>query len=228
MEKSVNGTASRRLLALQILGAIAFVTAAVWGIVQFGIPDLADFRAWAEQTGRWFPLVFFIAYALFTVFPTPRSVFTIACGVLFTPAVGITIAVAGTAVSGALSFLMVRFVAGDRVQRWLPDGLLSTVHRRLQARGWLAVGSMRMIPAIPFAPLSYALALTGIKFWPYLLATIIGSAPNTIAVILFTDALTGGQSPSLIILTAILVALGIIGLIIDMRLPTPDDVKDKS
>lgn len=228
MEKPATATASRRLLVVQILSAVAIVTAAIWGIVQFGIPDLADFRAWSEQTGQWFPLVFFVAYALFTVLPTPRSVFTIACGILFAPAVGITIAVAGTAVSGALSFLMVRFVAGDRVQRWLPDGLLSTVNRRLQARGWLAVGSMRMIPAIPFAPLSYALALTGIPFWPYLLATIIGSAPNTIAVILFTDALTGGQSPNLIILTAVLVTLGIIGLIIDMRLPTPSDVKVNS
>lgn len=228
MEKPATATASRRLLVVQILSAVAIVTAAIWGIVQFGIPDLADFRAWSEQTGQWFPLVFFVAYALFTVLPTPRSVFTIACGILFAPAVGITIAVAGTAVSGALSFLMVRFVAGDRVQRWLPDGLLSTVNRRLQARGWLAVGSMRMIPAIPFAPLSYALALTGIPFWPYLLATIIGSAPNTIAVILFTDALTGGQSPNLIILTAVLVTLGVIGLIIDMRLPTPSDVKVNS
>ena len=44
------------------------------------------------------------------------------------------------------------------------------VDRRLERRGWLAVASLRMIAAVPFAPLNYACALSSIRplpfFWP--------------------------------------------------------------
>lgn len=57
---------------------------------------------------------------------------------------------------------------------------------------------------------------------PYLIASVIASAPGTVAVVLLGNALTGERNPLLMLLSATFFAVGVIGLIVDVRLPVRD------
>ena len=83
-----------------------------------------------------------------------------------------------------------------------------------------AVGSLRLIGPIPFPLLNYCAGLSSIRFVPYLIATAAGLLPGTIAIVVLGDALTGRTDPALLVVSAVCVAIGLGGLIIDARLPT--------
>ena len=80
-----------------------------------------------------------------------------------------------------------------------------------------------MIAGIPFFVLNYSTAVSSIRFLPYIVATFIGSAPNTIAIVLLGDTLTGHVNPALLLVSAVLLVLGVSGLILDAKLPVREN-----
>ena len=64
---------------------IAFVAGCIVLLVSYlvPVPTVASVRSWGQDLGPGFVWVFFLAYALLTVFPIPRTVFTVSAGVLF-------------------------------------------------------------------------------------------------------------------------------------------------
>ncbi|MGV7904496.1 TVP38/TMEM64 family protein, partial [Mycobacterium kansasii] len=62
----------------------------------------------ADSTGPWFLALFFLAHAVVTVFPIPRTVFTVSAGFLFGPVVGIAVCMAASTVAASIAFLGVR------------------------------------------------------------------------------------------------------------------------
>ncbi|WP_295626274.1 TVP38/TMEM64 family protein [uncultured Corynebacterium sp.] len=212
---------SRRPL---ILVAVALAAAAVvWWL---DVPTFEAMRRWSESTGPWFPLVFFAAYVGFTQLPVPRTVFTLSAGMLFGAVPGMVMALAATGVSAITSLFVVRHFARDWAREMLMrNRRIMDLDRRLERRGWLAVASLRMIAAVPFAPLNYACALSSIRPRPFFLATVVGSAPGTIATVLLGDALAGDMDVRLLAVTVLLVCVGVTGLIIDARTPVVDSVK---
>ncbi|GAA4393319.1 TVP38/TMEM64 family protein [Tsukamurella soli] len=186
-------------------------------------PGAMTVRAWATSAGAWFPLLFLLVHFVATLFPIPRTAFTVLAGFLFGAPLGIALCLVASTAAAVVSFLVVRHL--DRSHR---SELLGRVraHRayvpiaaRLRARGWLAVGSLRLIAAMPFSILNYAAALSPVRFMPYLAATMVGLAPGTVAVVLLGDAITGHSSPWLVLISGALLAAGVAGLALDVRRP---------
>lgn len=186
-------------------------------------PGAGTVRAWADSLGPWFPVAFFLVHVVITVLPIPRTFFTVLAGFLFGPALGIGICMAASTVAAAIAFGGVR-----RLDRRHRSAVLDRIrgHRaylaiaaRLRERGWLAVGSLRLIAVMPFSVLNYAAALSPVRLTPYLAATVIGLAPGTCAVVILGDALTGAASPWQLLISAGLVLIGIAGLLLDARAP---------
>lgn len=199
------------------------------------LPSVEDFRNWSAHTGWWFPYAFALMYVVGTQFPIPRTVFTVSCGVLFGPAIGIPVALGSTLAGGVISFLIVRRLGRQWAQSRLTHPAIDAVNARLEARGWLAVGSLRMIGAVPFSILNYLCALSNIRLLPFAVATIVGSAPGTIATILLVDAATGHGSPWSLAISGVLLCIGVAGLILDRKYPVQTEprrptytLKDKS
>jgi uncharacterized membrane protein YdjX (TVP38/TMEM64 family) len=187
--------------------------------------DVGQIRDWARAAGAWFPLVFFAAHALMTV-ALPRIPFTISAGFLFGPVTGIAVALAATTASAALAFLLVRAIGRDAITARLTHPAVAAVDRRLARRGWLAVGSLRLIGPIPFALVNFCAGVSSIRFVPYLIATVVGVAPGTVAVVALGDALTGRIDPVMIVVTALCATIGVAGLLFDARLGVKEpDVK---
>jgi uncharacterized membrane protein YdjX (TVP38/TMEM64 family) len=202
----------RRRLAT-IATAIVILIAFAWLVP---LPSAVQMRDWATSVGPWFPLAFFAAHVVVTIFPFPRTAFTLAAGLLFGPLLGVSLAVIASTVSAVAAVLLVR-AAGWHLDRLVSHPKLDAVNARLAARGWPTVLSMRMIPAVPFSVLNYAAGSSRVRLLPYTLATFAGLLPGTAAIVVLGDALTGNISPLLFLVSFSTAALGVAGLSYEIR-----------
>ncbi|MDG4668884.1 TVP38/TMEM64 family protein [Mycobacterium sp. 236(2023)] len=195
------------LTAIVILVAIALLVP---------LPTALQLRDWATSAGPWFPLAFFVAHVVMTVFPFPRTAFTLAAGLLFGPVLGIPIAVAASTISAVIALVLVR-TAGWQVGKLVSHPRVDAVDRRLRERGWPVVLATRLIPAVPFSVLNYAAGASSIRVIPYTLATFFGVLPGTAAIVILGDALTGRLSPTLVLVSLCTAAIGLAGLAYEIR-----------
>jgi uncharacterized membrane protein YdjX (TVP38/TMEM64 family) len=201
----------RRFIA--ILAAIVILIAVA---VLVPLPTAVQLRDWATSVGPWFPLAFLAAHIVVTVFPFPRTVFTLAAGLLFGPYLGVPLAVLASTLSAVIALLLVR-AAGWQLSRLVRHPRVDSLDARLRERGWPAIVSMRMIPAVPFSVVNYAAGASAVRVLPYTLATFVGLLPGTAAVVILGDALTGNVSPLLFVVSLCTASLGIAGLIYEIR-----------
>ncbi|MFI2229368.1 TVP38/TMEM64 family protein [Nocardia testacea] len=202
----------RRLVLLLCCAALVCAAALLTPL-----PSPEQIQQWAGQAGPYFPVLFFVAHTLITIAPVPRTVFTVASGLLFGPVVGLAVAVGATVLSAAAAFLLARAYGRERVGMYLDHPTVRMVDERLHRRGWLAVGALRLIAFAPFSVVNYSCALSSIRFWPYLGATVIGILPGTAATVILADALTGGTHPVMVGVSIACIAAGLLGLVIDQR-----------
>ncbi|MCI4676061.1 TVP38/TMEM64 family protein [Candidatus Mycolicibacterium alkanivorans] len=207
---------ARQVPRRRIIAAAAAAVMLVAVALLVPLPTAVQLRDWATSVGPWFPLAFLGAHVVVTVFPFPRTAFTLAAGLLFGPAPGIAIAVVASTLSAVIALLLVRAL-GWRLNGLVSHPAVESVDARLRARGWPAILSLRMIPAVPFSVLNYAAGASAVRLVPYLLATLVGLLPGTSAVVVLGDALTGNVSPLLVLVSLCTAALGVAGLVIEVR-----------
>jgi uncharacterized membrane protein YdjX (TVP38/TMEM64 family) len=195
---------SRRRMV--VTGAVVAILIAVALLVP--LPTAVQLRDWATSVGPWFPLAFLAAHIVVTVLPFPRTAFTLAAGLLFGPLLGVALAVAASTASAVIALVLVR-AAGWQLSRLVRHQAVESLDTRLRDRGWVAVMSLRLIPAVPFSVLNYAVGASAVRVLPYTLATLAGVLPGTVAVVILGDALTGHVSPSLFLVS---LCTGIVGL----------------
>ncbi len=205
-------TPRRRIVA--VLLAVVIFVALTFAVP---LPTALQLRDWATAVGPWFPLAFFGAHVLVTVFPFPRTAFSLAAGLLFGTAMGVAIAVIASTASAVIALLLIRAV-GWKLERVSGQPHLTTLDARLRHRGWPAVLSLRLIPVVPFAPLNYAAGASAVRVWPYTVATVLGLLPGTLAVVILGDALTGRVNPLLVGVSALTAAIGTVGVVHEVRL----------
>ncbi len=206
------------LTAIVILVAVALLVP---------MPSALQLRDWANSVGPWFPLAFLGAHIVVTVFPFPRTAFTLAAGLLFGPVLGIPLAVSAATVSAVIALLLVR-AAGWQLNRLVPHPKVDALDARLRERGWPAVVSMRLIPAVPFSVLNYAAGASGVRALPYAFATLAGLIPGTAAVVILGDALTGSVNPLLVLISFCTACVGVAGLAYEVRAHRRDRTHDQT
>jgi uncharacterized membrane protein YdjX (TVP38/TMEM64 family) len=210
------GATARQLSRPRTVATVVGITVLVAVALLVPLPTPVQLRDWAESVGPWFPLAFLMAHIVVTVVPVPRTAFTLAAGLLFGPVLGAAIAVIASTASAIIAMLLVR-AAGWQLNRLVRHKSIDTVDERLRERGWLAIVSLRLIPAVPFSAINYAAGASTVRVVPYMLATLAGLLPGTAAVVVLGDALAGHPSPLLYLVSLCTAALGVAGLIIEIR-----------
>jgi uncharacterized membrane protein YdjX (TVP38/TMEM64 family) len=166
--------------------------------------------------GPWFPLTFLAAHVVVTVFPFPRTAFTLAAGLLFGPLLGVALAVSASTASGVIALWLVRAV-GWQLDHLVSHPAVDALDARMRRRGWPVVLSLRLIPAVPFSVINYAAGASGVRSLPYTLATFVGLIPGTLAVVVLGDAFTGNIDPLLVVVSVCTGSIGVIGLAYEWR-----------
>lgn len=209
--------ATARQVALRRLALTTAVVVSLLAVAWLvPVPTAVQLRDWAQTLGPWFPAAFLVAHTVVTVFPFPRTAFTLAAGLLFGPWLGVVLAVVASALS-AVGVLILMRVFGWQLSRVVNHPRLDSLDARLRRRGWPAVISLRLIPAIPFSVINYAAGASAVRLAPYTLATLVGLLPGTAAVVVLGDALTGDVSPLLFAVSACTAAVGVSLLVYEVR-----------
>lgn len=209
-------TTVRQTPRRHIVLATAAVVILIALVVLVPLPTALELRDWANAVGPWFPVAFFAAHVAVTVLPFPRTAFTLAAGLLFGTALGIALAVAASTVSALIAFLLVRS-AGWRLTRLVSHPRMEEIEDRLARRGWPAVLALRLIAAVPFSVVNYLSGAAGVRLVPYTAATVVGLIPGTAAFVLLGDAFTGNVNPLLVVISICTAAVGLIGLVLEIR-----------
>ncbi len=171
-------TADVSRLVLLLLWAALLVSALLWG------PDLEALQAWVEDAGAAAPLAYLSVYLLGVFAFLPRPALNAAAGLLFGMSLGLVLAVAGGVCAALAQFSVARHVAGDAVDRRLPEGARTRLEALAGGRALLAVLQLRLIPVIPYQVVNYGFGLTRMRMWPFALGTLLGGVPSTVALVL--------------------------------------------
>ena len=125
------------------------------------------------------PLVFVGIYAIATLLFLPGSLMTLLGGFLFGPLWGTFLNLAGATLGATLSFLAARYLAADWVER-KSSGWMRKLKRGVEEEGWRFVAFVRLVPVFPFNLLNYALGLTRINLYSYVVATAVFMMPGAL------------------------------------------------
>jgi uncharacterized membrane protein YdjX (TVP38/TMEM64 family) len=200
-----------------LLGLAVLAVAVLVAAVLLPTLDLDTIRAGVRGSGALSWATFLVLMVGATQLPVPRTIWTVAAGVLFGPVVGSVLALAGMAVSVTLSLVLVRWIGGAAVRRAEQAPRFRALQAALEGRGWVAVLGLRMIPVIPFSLLNYACGLSRVPLLPCVLATVAGSAPLTVAVVASSDVVVNGGEPWFLGVSVALAAAGALLTVTEWR-----------
>jgi uncharacterized membrane protein YdjX (TVP38/TMEM64 family) len=196
---------SRTALALAALAAAAGAwlaspglrEAASGGIAALAVADgraaVEAFRGWALGFGPWAPLASAaVMVAQSVAAPLPAFVVTFANGLLFGWAWGALLSWSSAMLGAAACFGIARALGRPAVER-LAGGAaaLDAADRFFVRHGRRAILLARLLPFVPFDPVSYVAGLTPVRLGPFLLATGLGQLPATLLYSWLGARLTG-------------------------------------
>lgn len=138
-------------------------------------------RTWSQSLGWAAPLVYIGVFLALTVLSLPTWPMPFLAGALFGTVWGTLIAVLSIALAASVTFAIARLLR----QTWLRDWLersprLRVVEDSVKAGRWRVVAAIRLSHLLPFGMQNYALGLTSITFWTFLIPTSLVTLPGTL------------------------------------------------
>lgn len=146
-------------------------------------------------------LMFFALKPILLVLPT--NVIAILGGQIFGPVKATILTSIGFAISASVAFFLSRFLGKDFVQGLLGNKSVK-IEDNIEKDGFRIIAVLRMIPILPYDPVSYACGFTKIDYLKFLAASVLGVLPETICYSVMGKHFTNPLSPQFIIPIAIL------------------------
>ena len=138
--------------------------------------------AFLQSLGVWGTILFAGLYAVSMVIGLPTIIFTIAGGAVFGLVWGTLYSLLGATLGAMGAFWLSRYLLRSWAeQRFGHNQTLQKFQQGIRSQALLFVISVRFIPVTPFNLENYLFGLTLIDWHPYLLGTVVGIIPGTIA-----------------------------------------------
>lgn len=133
---------------------------------------------WVEHAPVLTAVIFLLILALSTALTLPTvTILTVTAGFLFGSWLGTMLSIIGALCGAAITFIMVRRMAGDKVRNFFSSGRLAGLVRLLERDAFFYLMGLRIVPVAPFFALNAAGALIRISLTRFLLATGLGLIP---------------------------------------------------
>ena len=146
---------------------------------------------WA-QASPLAPLAYILLYALRPLTLFSSVPLTLAGGFLFGPAWGVLYTVVGANLSATVAFLVGRYFGSGVMEDAKSQGFVQRYMRRMRENSFETVLIMRLI-FLPYDLVNYLAGFLRIGYSAFILATIIGSIPGTIAFVLLGASLSPAE-----------------------------------
>ena len=131
----------------------------------------------------WGPLIYILLYTIRPLVLFPSTILTLAGGFLFGPVWGIVYTILASNASATVAFLVGRYFGQGLLKEGSSDSLLQRYANRLRRNSFETVLVMRFI-FLPYDLVNYLSGFVRIRWSAFILATILGSIPGTIAFVL--------------------------------------------
>ncbi|MFJ8199703.1 VTT domain-containing protein [Streptomyces sp. NPDC096152] len=177
---------------------------------------LAD--GWPPQLGGAAAAVAFaVAYGLCTVAFVPRPLLNLAAGAVFGSQLGLASALAGTVLGAGLAFGLGRVLGQDALRRLLRGRWLTAADGQLSRHGFRSMMAARLFPGVPFWAANYCAAVSRMSWPAFLLATALGSVPNTAAYAVAGARASAPTSPAFLVALAFIAVPAVAGAVLAWR-----------
>jgi len=203
-------------LALGIAAALALILLVVRPTPGDVRAWTGDVRDWADSVGPLAPLAFIVVSASLTPLMFPGPLLAGASGILFGTALGFPVTLTAAVLGACVAFLISRYLAGDAVEQ-LAGPRLQALEELVSRRGFVSVLYARIAPGVPYTLVNYAAGLTRIPLMLFAAATALGAAPRAFAYTALGGSLGNLRSPEAAIAVAVLVVMGLTGIVLLAR-----------
>ena len=124
----------------------------------------------------------FIYVAIFALKPfvivIPSNIIVICGSLVFGPFKGVLLSILGFGISATIAFYISRILGKDFVQGILGNKFVN-LENKLKDSEFKAIFFLRIIPILPYDPLSYACGFTNVNYFTFLTASLLGVLPET-------------------------------------------------
>jgi uncharacterized membrane protein YdjX (TVP38/TMEM64 family) len=151
--------------------------------------DREKLQTLIQSAGIWGALLFVAAFALGTVMQVPGLLFVSLAVVVYGRYTGVAVAWIGAVVAVTLSFTLVRAVGG-RALGEIKKPWVRKVLGMLDEKPTFTVMLLRMVLLVN-PPVTYALALSNIRFRDFVVGSTLGLVPPLILVVFALDTALG-------------------------------------
>jgi uncharacterized membrane protein YdjX (TVP38/TMEM64 family) len=136
------------------------------------------------KNGVWGVLIYVILYAVRPLILFPSTLLTLAGGFVFGPILGVIYTIIASNISSTIAFYVGHYFGEGIFKDDGSENLIQRYARRMRDNSFETVMIMRFI-FLPYDAVSYLAGFLRIKYFPFILATALGSIPGTIAFIGF-------------------------------------------
>ncbi|MFF8831592.1 TVP38/TMEM64 family protein [Streptomyces sp. NPDC015131] len=165
---------------------------------------------WPPQVnGAGAVVLFALAYGLCTAAFVPRPLLNLASGALFGSQAGLAAAIAGTVLGAGIAFTLGRLLGQEALRPLVRGRWLEAADGQLSRHGFRSMLAIRLFPGVPFAAANYCAAVSRMGYAPFLLATGIGSVPNTAAYVVAGSEAASPTSPTFLVAMGFIVVSGL-------------------
>lgn len=130
----------------------------------------------------WGPQAALVSFALMIlqaiVAPLPAFLITLANAALFGAFWGGALSWFSAMAGAGLCFCIARALGREVVEKLTGRAVLRSADGYFTRFGPQTILVCRLLPFVPFDPVSYAAGLTSLRFWPFMLATGVGQSPG--------------------------------------------------
>ncbi|MFF4760984.1 TVP38/TMEM64 family protein [Streptomyces sp. NPDC001292] len=196
---------------------LVLLTAAGVSVLLFE-PQRLLAHGWPPQLGGTAAaVVFAAAYGLCTVAFVPRPLLNLAAGALFGSQLGLAAALAGTVLGAGAAFGLGRVLGQDALRPLLRGRLLKAADGQLSRHGFRSMMAARLFPGVPFWAANYCAAVSRMGWTAFLLATALGSIPNTAAYAVAGARASAPTSPAFLLAMACIAVPAVLGTAVAWR-----------
>lgn len=166
-------------------------------------------------------VVYGLAYLLSSPIPFMAPILAATGGLLFGPVTGTLLAVLISAATSLVPFMMSRSLGREWVEAKLKGTRLEGFYlRAYQNNGFRFILMLRLVPVMPWELQNYVAGVTQVSVPTYLLATVLGSAPLSIALVILGVTLknpASWQFPAALALTGVILLAPIVTVALSSR-----------
>lgn len=157
-----------------------------WYATTYGLTPLSTVQLLVTflRTSWWGPLIYVLLYALRPLIFFPAILLSIAAGTVFGPILGFGLVLVAGNISASVAWFVGRLFGEGILSNPQASGVLQKYANRMRSHSFETVMIMRFI-FLPYDLVNYLAGFLRISWRPFILATLLGSIPGSIAFVGF-------------------------------------------